>query len=94
MDWQFLNCRRLPGRLDVPQAAMVLGFREEPDMQVLMRAKLIKPLGNPARNGAKLFSAATVLQLAADPDWLHKPTAAIQKFWKSKHAKAAGLIAA
>ena len=87
MDWQLFNCRRLPGRIDAEQAALLLGFRAEPDIQVLMRAKLLPPLGNPAQNGTKMFSSSLVLQLAADPDWLHRATAAIQRFWRSKHAR-------
>jgi hypothetical protein len=82
---ELLNCRRLPARLDAEQTAVLLGFRLAPDIQVLMRAKLLKPLGNPARNGVKHFSSAHVLQLAADGEWLHKATAAIQRFWRSKH---------
>jgi hypothetical protein len=65
-----------------------LGFRPEPDIQLLMRAKLLKPLGNPARNGVKYFSTCQVLELSRDTDWLHKATASLQKFWKQKnHAK-------
>ena len=84
---ELLNQRRLPARLDAHQAAILLGFRAETDIQVLMRLKLLKPLGHPAPNGVKYFASAQVLQLSADQEWLHKATAAIQKFWKSKHLK-------
>ena len=87
MDWSHLNSQRLPGRINAELTASFLGFREEPDIQVLMRAKLLKPLGNPAPNGTKWFSSVEILQLAADKEWLHKATLTIQKFWKSKHAK-------
>ena len=85
---ELLNCRRLPGRIDAQQTAALLGFREQPDIQVLMRARLLKPLGNPARNGVKYFASAVVLQLAADEAWLHKATGTIQRFWRSKHREA------
>lgn len=91
---ELYHCRRLPGRLDARQAASLLGFRMEPDIQVLMRAKLLKPLGTPAQNGIKHFSSAQVLQLAADPEWLHKATAAVQKCWRAKHVKESPALAA
>lgn len=91
---ELYNCHRLPARLDAEQTATLLGFRLEPDIQVLMRAKLLKPLGNPAQNGVKYFASAQVLQLAADTEWLHKATAAIQKFWRSKHTKETTALAA
>jgi hypothetical protein len=91
---EIYNCRRLPGRLDAQQTATLLGFRLEPDIQVLMRAKLLKPLGNPAQNGIKHFSSVYVLQLATDQDWLHKATATVQRFWRSKHVKEEHALAA
>jgi hypothetical protein len=86
---ELFNSLRLPGRLDTEQTATLLGFRLEPDIQVLMRAKLLKALGHPAQNGIKYFSSVEVLQLAGDPEWLHKATATIQKFWRVKHTKSA-----
>ena len=91
---ELYNCQRLPGRLDVQQTATLLGFRPEPDIQVLMRAKLIKPLGNPAQNGVKYFASAEVASLAADAEWLHKATAAVQRFWRAKPRKESAALAA
>lgn len=91
---ELFNCHRLPARIDAQQAAVLLGFREQPDIQILMRLKLLKPLGAPAQNGVKYFSSSMVMQLAADQEWLHKATAAVQRFWRSKHAKDAMAIAA
>lgn len=94
MDWQFFDSRQLPGRIPSSQAASLICFREEPTVQVLMRAKLLKPLGNPAPNGTKYFSSVEMLQLAANKEWLHKATVRVQRFWKSKHAHAAMSVVA
>lgn len=47
-----LNCRRLPGRLNTTEAAVVLGFQEH-DMAGLVAARLLAPLGKPAPNAPK-----------------------------------------
>jgi hypothetical protein len=91
---EIYHCHRLPGRLDAEQTAALLGFRVEPDIQVLMRAKLLKPLGAPAQNGVKYFASAQVIQLAGDAEWLHRATAAVQRFWRAKHSKDVSVLAA
>src|SRR5438477_3440500 len=57
-----LNSYRLPARLDVDQVAALLGFAQH-DMQILMREKLLQPLGKPAANAPKWFAACTIEQL-------------------------------
>lgn len=44
-----LNCRRLPGRLNTAETALLLGVQEH-DIPVLVAARLIFPLGKPAPN--------------------------------------------
>src|SRR6266566_3777933 len=43
-----LNCRRLPGRLNTSETALLLGFQEH-DVAPLIAAKLLVPLGKPLR---------------------------------------------
>jgi hypothetical protein len=43
-----LNCRRLPGRLNISEVALLLGFQEH-DIGILTAAKLLVPLGKPAK---------------------------------------------
>ena len=50
-----LNCRRLPGRLNTTEAAILLGFQEH-DIPALTFAKLLAPLGKPATNAPKYFA--------------------------------------
>jgi hypothetical protein len=54
-----LSLRRLPGRVTSEQAAPLLGFAIH-DMPVLVRAKLLKPLGNPGQQAVKYFAASDI----------------------------------
>ena len=81
-----LNCRRLPGRLNTTETAVLLGFQEH-DIPVLVATKLLNPLGKPAANSPKFFGAAEVLLLATNHEWLGKATRAIAAHWQKKNAK-------
>ena len=48
--------RSLPARLDVAQTSKLLGFGEQ-DIQILMSAGKLTPLGDPAPNAPKWFAA-------------------------------------
>ncbi len=78
---------RLPARLDLNQAADLLGFMSH-EMPILLRAGLLKPLGKPAPNGHKFFSTTEVLSLTENREWLDKATRAIAKHWQEKNAYA------
>ena len=65
--------RHLPARLDVAATTKLLGFVEH-DIQALMGAGKLTPLGDPAPNAPKWFCAVEVIQLATDREWLHKAT--------------------
>src|SRR4051812_41108267 len=56
----FLNLRHLPARLDLEQAAALLGHHPD-HIPILVEGKLLKPLGNPPKNGIKWFSCSDVL---------------------------------
>ena len=76
----------LPARLDVATTAKLLGFTES-DMQILMGARKLTPLGDPAPNAPKWFAAVEMIRLAADQDWLHKATKEIAKYWRNKRER-------
>ena len=80
-----LDARRLPARLTSEQTAVLLGFQPH-DIQALIRAKLLKPLGAPAHNAPKHFAACEIEARAADPDWLNKATKAVSKHWSEKNS--------
>jgi hypothetical protein len=58
-----------PLRLTVQQAAWVLHCQPH-DIPVLLRAKLLKPLGAPTAKGTKYFGTREILELGQDRTWL------------------------
>jgi hypothetical protein len=78
--------RNLPGRLDALQTSKLLGFGVD-DITILMAVGLITPLGNPAPNAPKWFAAVILIRLATDPDWLHKATRELGKYWRNKRLR-------
>lgn len=78
--------RNLPARLDVGATARLLAFAEH-DVQILMNSGKLVPLGDPAPNAPKWFAAVEVIRLATDPDWLHKATKELSKYWKHKRER-------
>jgi hypothetical protein len=81
-----LNCRRLPGRLNISETALLLGFHEH-DIAPLVAAKLLVPLGKPAPNGPKYFSSVDIRAKAENHDWLSQATKAIAKHWLRRNRR-------
>jgi hypothetical protein len=81
-----LNCRRLPGRLNTSEAALLLGFQEH-DIARLMAAKLLVPLGKPAPNAPKYFAAVEIAARASDAEWLSSATKQLAKHWLRKNQR-------
>src|SRR5262245_11893612 len=86
VDRTVLSLERLPARLDVQQTAALLGFQEH-DIPVLVKAGLLKPLGKPAVNAVRYFSALIVEQLARDAGWLGRSTNTIYRHWQKKRER-------
>jgi hypothetical protein len=59
--------------------ARLPGFAEH-DIQVLMRAGKLTPLGDPAPNAPKWFAAIELIRLAADRDWLSRASREVSKY--------------
>ena len=59
----------------------------EHDIQVLMAASKLRPLGDPAPNAPKWFVAVEIIGLVADKDWLHKATKDVAKYWRLKRVR-------
>jgi hypothetical protein len=76
----------LPGRLSVAETAKVLGFAEH-DIQILMGAGKLRPLGDPAPNAPKWFAAVEIIQRATDQDWLGRATREVSKYWLYKRER-------
>jgi len=72
-------CRRLPARLTLDQAAVMLGIHSD-GMDYLVEIGLLEPLGGAPRGVQRLFAAVYIEQLAQDPKWLTKATVKIRLF--------------
>ena len=81
-----INSALQVGRLDAKTTAAILGFQEH-DIPILVARGLLKPLGSPAKNAKKYFSAVEILALAADTNWLSKATKAVNCHWQTQNAK-------
>ena len=81
-----LNCRRLPGRLNTSEAALLLGFQEH-DIALLVAAKFLVPLGKPAPNAPKYFAATDIADRASDSEWLSCATKELAKHWLRKNQR-------
>src|SRR5260370_40164838 len=81
-----LNCRRLPGRLNTSEAALLLGFQEH-DIALLVAAKLLVPLGKPAPNAPKYLAAVQIVERASDSEWLSIATKQLAKHWLKKYRR-------
>ena len=77
---------RLPARLNAAQAAWLLNVNAS-DIPILIAKRLLKPLGDPARNAAKYFAAVEILNLANDRNWLAKATDVLHQYWRNKRAR-------
>ena len=83
---EFLSWKILPARLDASQTAWLLGFDPQ-GIPVLIAANLLKPLGHPARNGAKYFATEILEQLRRDEKWLARASDAISSYWQKRNAR-------
>ena len=77
---------QLPARLTSEQAGWVLNCQPH-DIPALVAARLLKPLGTPAQNGAKFFATADVLELTKDRSWLVKVTNTICQHWQRQNSR-------
>ena len=74
-----------PARLTAEQAAWVLNCQTH-DVPILVAARLLKPLGNPQKNGIKFFATLELLELVKDRAWLIKVTNAVNQHWQRNNA--------
>ena len=77
----------LPARLNVEQAAVVLGFQPH-DIPILVACGLLSPLGRRDRgkNTTKYFAWVDIDQRRTDAKWLSKATEAVQTRWVRRRA--------
>ena len=80
---------QLPARLTVEQVAWVLNCQPH-DVPILVGAKLLRPLANPAPNCVKFFATLDVLELVKDRSWLSKIPRTVNQHWQRKNARKHG----
>lgn len=74
-----LGLLRLPARVNAEEAAALLGM-EPWDVPLLVKARLLKPLGREtAKNRVKYFSSVVIEKSGQDPKWLDAATTAISR---------------
>ena len=77
---------QLPARLTAEQAGWVLNCQPH-DIPVLVSARLLKPLANPASNSVKYFATVDLLEAIKDRNWLVRVTGALYQYWHNKNAR-------
>src|SRR4051812_35901967 len=82
----FLNLRQFPAYLDVEQTAVLLGRHPE-HIPILVEGGFLEPLGNPPKNGVKLFASCTILEKSKDVKWLDKANRYLTRHWQARNAK-------
>lgn len=80
----FLSLLHLPARLTAWMVAALLGL-EEQHIPILVKARLLRPLGNPPPNAAKYFARDYVLALATDEKWLARASDALVDHWARRN---------
>jgi hypothetical protein len=65
-------------------AAALLGM-EEHHIPILVKARLLKPLGNPPHNAPKYFARDYIFALAADEKWLAKASDTLVDHWARRN---------
>lgn len=81
-----LSLTTLPARLSTDEAANYLGFQRD-HIAILVKAGLLKPLGQPKPNCEKYFATVKLMELRQDAQWLSRATAALSQQWKEKNAR-------
>lgn len=75
-----------PARLTAEHTAVLLNFAVS-DIPILVRHRVLKPLGNPSQTSVRYFARVKVLELANDPDGLSKATAIVQTYHREKNLR-------
>jgi hypothetical protein len=83
--YRFLSLERMLVRLTAEQVAWFLNCQTH-DVPILVAARLLKPLGNPAANGIKFFAAVELLEESKDRAWLVKVTNAVNHHWRKNNS--------
>jgi hypothetical protein len=73
-------------RINVEDVAMILNV---PDgaIRVLIKHRLLEPLGSPRANSVRWFARVTIMRLAQDEKFLHKMTLCLEKHYRERNSR-------
>lgn len=82
-----LSLRRLPGRLNAEQTAMLLGVTPS-DMPILVAAKFLVPLGGKriALNSPKHFASVKVEEMAGSSEMMERMQIVLTSHWRNRNS--------
>jgi hypothetical protein len=80
-----LGLLRLPGRIPVEIAAILVGFKPD-DMPILARHKILRPLNGYGTNTVKMYATVDVVALAGNREQLAKATRLVYDEQKAKNS--------
>lgn len=80
-----LGLLRLPGRVPVEIAAILVGFKPD-DMPILATHKILRPLNAYGTNTVKMYATVDVLALAGNREQLAKATRVVYEEHKAKNS--------
>lgn len=86
-----LNLVRLPARLTEEQVADLLNCKPD-SIRILVREKLLKPLGSPRHNATKYFSTPSIEKLVKEEEFLNEVTKAIYRAVQTKNQNAGARV--
>jgi len=82
---QVLHVLRLPARLTVEEAAVLLGFHSQA-IAVLVKAKMLEPLGGYSRGAQQMFATVELHRLHDDLKWLAKATRLLREHFQIRNS--------
>lgn len=74
----------VPARIDMEQAARILGFPLAA-LSVLVSKGKLQPLGKPANNAPKFFARCEIEAKAKQVEWLSDATKTVSREWKKRN---------
>jgi hypothetical protein len=83
---QMLQVLRLPARLTVEQAGVLLGFHEDA-VGILIKTKMLEPLGGHAPGAQRMFAAVEIQRLRNDLKWLSKATRLLREHFQCRNSR-------
>ena len=81
---QVLHVLRLPARLTVEEAAVLLGFHPDA-ISVLVKARMLEPLAGYSRGSQQMFATVELRRLYGDLKWLTRTTRILREHFQARN---------